>query len=274
MNKYLLWVLLASSSVPAYSQVFELQEGTMRVQDFFHMRDKTWPMKEHAWESVGYKSWSKYPGEWSFRGQWYTSSPYNITGMTGTQSVQINIPNTLDYSSFTDAKDVWTEKGTGRFPTGVETIYVGCGLPDSLTSEDYPSGGVLTYSVFGLAEAKSASTSETYTIHVHCSGNYVIRKNVDVTLVDSVINLKGSTSTELNGRTSMLVSGFGGLVTVRIENPNTAEVSVSFDPNNDVSTTTMDLTQQSQYEQQIYVRANTSVPGRHEYRVQLVGEFK
>ncbi len=274
MNKYLLWVLLASTSVPAYSYVFEFQEGTMTGNDMFHQVEKKWPSNPSAYEAITYRNWSKWPGEWTFKGHWYSSSPYPITGTTGLQLVQIHLRDTFRLVSTEDPEGVWTTKGTSTFPSGAEPAYIGCTLPDTVTSDVFPSGGVLTYYIYGTAEATSTSTRESSTINVKCEGLYTLRKNVDIQIVDSVIELQGSTTSDLYGRTSMRVSGMGGPVSVRIENPNTSQVRVSFDPNKDVSSTTMDLTQQPQHEQQLYVRAYARVPGRHEYRVQLIGEFK
>lgn len=276
MNKYLLWVLLASSSVPAHCHVFEFKEGTIRIADNFFVREQTWPMTgPDAHESLPVAAWTKFSGNWSFRWKWETRTSDPVTIGSGSPVVNTRLDQMFDFASTIGlpSRD-WTDMGTYKFPFGLRKLSGSCALPVTIESDVIPPGEYVTYSLEGVAEGTSTSNQKMATFWVQCTGRYVIRKNVDIKLVDSVINLNGSTADELTGSTRMHVSGFGGPVTVQIDNPNTAEVSVSFDPNHRVTSTTMDLNQQPQYEQQIYVRGNASVPGRHEYRVKLIGEFK
>lgn len=276
MNKYLLWVLLAFQSIPAYSHTFDFKEGTIEVHDFFNSEVKKIPLDAYGDGTLGLskRSWAR-PGDWQFKFMWTTK---NYTGFTfDPYDTYVNpaITSMFDFMS-TDgvASSDWIDKGTYQFPPRLNTAFGYCRVPQIVESDTIPADGLHVFEIYGSAMGTCDSCGLMATLTVTCTGFYEIRKNVAITLVDTAINLKGSSSTELNGRTSMLVNGYGGPVTVRIENPNTAEVSVSFDPNNDVSTTTMDLTQQPQYEEPIYVRAYASVPGRHEYRVNLIGEFK
>lgn len=276
MNKYLLWVLLASSSVPAYSHVFEFKEGTARIADNFYVRAQTWQMTgPDIKERLPLATWTKWSGDWSFRWKWETLTSENASIGSGSPLVQIRLDAMFDFVSTSGipTRD-WTDMGRYKFPWGPRYLYGSCSLPDTIESDIIPPGEYITYTLHGVAEGTKVSTKEQGTFDVTCTARYVLQKKVDIKLVDSVINLNGSTAAELSGSTQMHVSGFGGPVTVQIDNPNTAEVSVSFDPNHRVTSTTMDLNQQPQYEQQIYVRGNTSVPGRHEYRVKLIGEFK
>lgn len=276
MNKYLLWVLLATSSVPAYCHVFEFEEGTARISNTFLGQDKTWSMTGPQFsDSLSYAVWTSFSGSYSFRWRWETRTSVNITAASGISIVQTWMDNMFNFASTNGvpSKD-WADMGTYKFPFGLHKQYGSCSLPDTIEVDTIPPEGYVTYTFEGAAEGSSTSTGKSGTFNVQCTGRYVIRKNVDIKLGDSTINLNGSTAAQLTGSTRMFVSGFGGPVTVQIDNPNTEEVSVSFDPNHSVTSTTMDLNQQPQYEQQIYVRGNPSVPGRHEYRVNLIGAFK
>lgn len=276
MNKYLLWVLLASSSLPAYSHVFEFEEGTATLSNTFFGQNKSWKMSgTQTTDSLGTAAWAAFSGSYSFRWRWETRTSANITNVTGRSIVQTWLPTMFNFASTNGvpSKD-WADMGTYKFPLPVQKQYGSCSLPDTIEVDTIPPERYVTYTIEGAAAGTSTSNGKSGTFNMQCTGRYVIQKNVDIKLGESTINLNGSTAAQLTGSTRMFVSGFGGPVTVQIDNPNAEEVSVSFDPNHSVTSTTMDLNQQPQYEQQIYVRGNPSVPGRHEYRVNLIGAFK
>lgn len=274
MNKYLLWVFLAFQSIPAYSHVFDFKEGTITVQDYFNKEEKTIPLNQYGGGELRLtpRQWEQ-PGDWNVQWMWDTNPSAGVTFDPEEVYVSVSLTSMFNFeNTYGVASSGWIDKGTYQFPPHTNTAIGYCELPQILQSDTFRPDG--NYAIEVEGSAKISSTGRMSTIRTRCIGYYEIRKHVAINLVDTVINLAGSTPAALSGSTRLNVSGFGGPVTVRIVNPNTDEVLVSFDPNNHVTSTTMDLIQQPQYEQQIYVRANTSVPGRHEYRVQLIGEFK
>ncbi|MEF4154877.1 hypothetical protein U9042_22470 [Escherichia coli] len=276
MNKYLLWVLLAFQSIPGYCHVFEFKEGTIMVHDFFNKEQKTQPLDSYG-DGVLHmtpRSWER-QGDWAFKWEWKTTTQTGVTFDPYDMYVNAQITSMFDFVSTEGvAESDWIDMGTYKFPPHTNTAVGYCHVPQYLTSDALPQDGSYYFEVNGRAQGTCDSCGLMSTLWVQCSGRYEIRKHVALKLVDTVLNLAGSTADALYGSTRMDVSGYGGSVSVQIVNPNPEEIRVSFDPNRSVTSMNIDLVQQAQHEQQIYVRGNTSVPGRHEYSVQLKAEFK
>lgn len=275
MNKYLLWVLLAFQAIPGHCHVFDFKEGTITVQDFFNMEEKTLPLDTYGDGTLHMtpRSWER-PGDWEFQWSWDSRTDQGVTFDPYDMFVNAQITSMFDFVSTEGVTSSdWINMGTYQFPAHTNTAIGYCHVPQTLTSDTLPTSGYYTIEINGGAKGTLAS-GRMSTLWVKCIGKYEIRKHVAIKLVDTTINLAGSTPEALSGGTRMDVSGYGGSVSVQIVNPNPEEISVSFDPNRKVVSLDLNLVKQPQHEQPIYVRGNTSVPGRHEYRVQLKAEFK
>ena len=275
MNKYLLWVLLAFQSIPGYCHVFDFKEGTIEVSDYFNNEQKTTSLDTYGDGTLHMtpRSWER-PGDWEFQWSWDAYADQGVTFDPYDMYVNAQITSMFDFVSTEGvASSDWINMGTYQFPAHTNTAVGYCHVPQYLTSDTIPQSGYYTFVITGGAKGTN-SIGQMRTIWVKCVGRYEIRKHVAIKLVDTLINLAGSTPEALSGGTRMDVSGYGGSVSVQIVNPNPEAISVSFDPNRIVVSMNYDLVQQPQHEQHIYVRGNTSVPGRHEYRVQLKAEFK
>ncbi|HAV9203512.1 TPA: hypothetical protein JLF26_004945, partial [Escherichia coli] len=272
----LLWVLLAFQSMPASCHVFDFKEGTIEVHDFFNNEVKKIPLDAYGDGTLGLtkRGWGR-PGDWDFKFMWKTRNYTGFTFDPYDQFVETSITSMFDFTSTEGvAASDWIDKGTYQFPPRTNTAFGYCRVPQIVESDTIPVDGLHIFENYGSAMGTCDSCGLMATLTVTCTAYYEIRKHVAIKLVDTVINLTGSTPDALSGGTKLVVNGYGGPVTVKIDNPNPEAVSVSFDPISYVSSMNMDLLNLPQYEQQIYVRGNTSIPGRHEYRVQLKAEFK
>ncbi|MDD8641860.1 hypothetical protein LAX15_23055 [Escherichia coli] len=277
MNKYLLGVLFLLSAAPGYCYTYEYSHGTMEAKNFFVRDDVTVPLDQNG-KGVINKTpyYGRLTGPYDFQWSWTTTE--NTRGTTFDPN-DIYLRTAVDTMfEFTNdqavANNGWTPMGVYEFPTIVTQTSYECRLPRVVENDAVTAGGTITFEVESAAQGNNPTAGRMGTIRVRCYGTYKIRKNVSINLEDKEINLIGSSPMELTGGTKMKVSGVGGTVEVNIVNPNNADVTVSFDPARIETSKTMDLHKQPQYEQQIYVRGNTTVPGHNVYSVQLNAEFK
>ena len=109
---------------------------------------------------------------------------------------------------------------------------------------------------------------------IQCNAIYDLSPVLEMELVDTVLNLKGSRPSELTGSTRLNVSGAGGTARIQIVNEHDQQVTVSFRRDQTETTTTQNLTRFPELTHNIYVHATPRNPGTYVYPVRLIAEIE
>ncbi|HGG1613494.1 TPA: hypothetical protein ACJFNR_003387 [Escherichia coli] len=273
MNKYLLCALLAISSNPASAYIYDLESGTQTINDSFAGLSFTVDLDSYGTAETYKPTIYNYNNPINFTWEWGTyvdQEGYQID--PGAITFRTAIANMFAFEKYDDSTSGEVDMGSYTFPnTPTQTEY-SCEIPQTINSDKLELGRV-RLTAHSIVRGSVPNGSKT--ISVFCSGNYILRKHLELTLADNEITLAGTQPTQLTGSTTMALRGFGGPVIVNIVNPHETAVSVSFEKDRDVTSTSMEPTSTwVPLEQQIYVRAKITNPGSYKYNVSLVASFK
>lgn len=271
MNKYLLCALLAISN-PATAYIYDLETGTQTIYDSFAGANYTVDIDSYGSAETYRTNTYNYDTPINFTWEWNVNVPEGYQFDPEEFIFRTAISNMFAFEKYDDSTSGVNDMGPYTFPkTPTQTEYT-CWLPQAITSDKLELGRIR---VSSNSSAGGGTPTGYKSIGVFCSGYYKLRRHLELTLADNEITLAGTQPNQLTGSTTMALRGFGGPVIVNIVNPHETAVSVSFEKDRDVTSTSMEPTSSwIPLEQQIYVRAKITNPGSHKYTVRLVASFK
>lgn len=272
MNKYLLCALLAISSNPANAYIYDLETGTQLVQDSFAGESFTVDIDSYGSAETYRITTYNYDTPVNFQWEWNVNVPEGYQFDPEEFIFRTAIGDMFAFEKYDDSTSGVIDMGSYTFPKRPTQTEYTCWLPQAITSDKLELGRIF---VSAHSSAGGSVPNAYKSISVHCSGYYKLRRHLELTLADNEITLAGTQPNQLTGSTTMALKGFGGPVIVNIVNPHETAVSVSFEKDRDVTSTSLEPTSTwIPLEQQIYVRAKITNPGSHKYNVSLVASFK
>ncbi|HFH2661108.1 TPA: hypothetical protein ACGJPK_004512 [Escherichia coli] len=272
MNKYLLCALLAISSNPASAYIYDLETGTQTINDSFAGLSLTVDLDSYGTAETYQPTTYNYDSPLNFEWEWGVYVPEGYQFDPEEFTFRTAIANMFAFEKYDDSTSGEVDMGSYTFPNRPTQTEYSCAIPQVINSDKRELGRIF---VTAHSTARASVPNGSKTISVFCSGYYILRKHLELTLADNEITLAGTQPTQLTGSTTMALRGFGGPVIVNIVNPHETAVSVSFEKDRDVTSTSMEPTSEwVPLEQQIYVRAKITNPGSYKYNVSLVASFK
>ncbi len=145
-----------------------------------------------------------------------------------------------------------------------------CDLPKTFESDSNLKEATITVSAWIAFENEYGYKSNVF----QCNAIYDLSPVLEMELVDTVLNLKGSRPSELTGYTRLKVSGAGGTARLQIVNEHDQQVTVSFRRDQTETTTTQNLISYPERTHTIYVHATPRNPGTYVYPVRLIAEIE
>ena len=145
-----------------------------------------------------------------------------------------------------------------------------CRLPRTFESSSSLKETTITVSAWIAYDNEYGHKSDSF----QCNAIYDLSPVLEMELVDTVLNLKGSRPSELTGSTRLNVSGAGGTARIQIVNEHDQQVTVSLRRDQTETTTTQNLTRFPELTHYIYVHATPRNPGTYVYPVRLIAEIE
>ncbi|MXD67366.1 hypothetical protein [Escherichia coli] len=157
---------------------------------------------------------------------------------------------------------------------GVQSVYrFTCAHPETITDRKDTSRIEWGY-VMELEAKRKGSANAGLSLFVRCAIRYERQYNLNLSILNTTMDISSKSGTVQSYTNQLIISGDGGGADIIINNPHIRNIVVSFSSSGTITTTGVDLNNNTTQTKDFFVKPVNTNPGERTYNVTFTAAYR